>query len=154
MAKTFTSWKQLEGYLKNVIEDCLDKEVANDVCESLQTAISDVVYASGEPKHYLRRKYSDGGLADKDTMKHTVSNMTLTVTPEAERNIKYSKYPGRGYDPSKSLAFNIVKGYGSEWYSQPRDFISETYKILEERKSHVDCMRDALKDRLGDSAVI
>jgi len=147
IAKTFSNWKQIEGYLKNVIEDCLNDDIAELSKDELMTGISESVYSSGQPKEYLRRKYSDGGLADRDTMKHTVSNMTLIVTPEAERNVKYNEDPGHGYDTSKSLAYNIVKGYGKAWYSEPRDFISTTIDNIKESKSHVECMKDALRDR-------
>lgn len=157
MAKAFSSWKQIEQYLKETIDDCLKNEVAETVKDELQTGMSEVVYSAGEPKKYPRRYYSDGGLGDRETMKHElVASGELVVIPDAERNVEYNSYPGYGYDTSHSLAWNIVKGYGdkNKWYNQPRDFIQQTIENMQKTKSHVDCMKDALKKRLGEKAVI
>ena len=78
----------------------------------------------------------------------------IKITPNAERNKNY-KYAGRGYDIDKSLAENIVEGYGDrkqEW-NQPRDFIGETKENLKTSKAHIEAMRDGLKNRLGEDAV-
>lgn len=158
LGKTFNSWSQIEAYLKKQIDSCLDKEVAQHVKEEQMTAISDVVYGAGIPSKYERRggnpyggmgnTLGTGSLGDPSEMHHTVKNGELVVTNDAERNIDY-KWAGYGYDTSKSLAENIVYGYGDkdEWYNEPRDFISETIKSMKESGSHVEVMKEALEKR-------
>ncbi len=155
MSKAFSNWKDLEAYLNKEIDDCLNNEVAETIKDEIQAGTTDVVYIPKQPKKYERRYYADGGLGDKSTMKHNASNGELTVTPNAERNVGFSKHPGRGYDISQSLPYNIIKGYGSKntWYNKPRDFIGKATENIKQNNSHVSSMKDALKKRLGKDTV-
>ena len=152
--KQFKNWSEIERYLKKQINDVLINEVSEVVKDEIQSTLSDTVY-SYKPKRYKQRKYTDGGLGDKETINtEPASDGVIKITPNAERNKNY-KYAGRGYDIDKSLAENIVEGYGDrkqEW-NQPRDFIGETKENLKTSKAHIEAMRDGLKNRLGEDAV-
>jgi hypothetical protein len=151
MAKSFTNWSQIEVYLQEKLNDCLQKEVAETVKDELQSSISEVVYGAGTPTKYIRRGFGEnGGIADKSSMTtELVSNGTITITPDAERNKGFSNYPGSGYDSDKSLAFNLEMGYGDkqQWFNQPRSFVQETKDNLKQNKVHVESLRDALIKR-------
>lgn len=157
--KVFDNWSSLERYIKAQVNDVLDKEVSKLVKEEIQTAVSMDVYAAGDPVSYERRGLNKGtgSLGDPDTMTKDLNRSTLelTITPDADRNMKYS-FPGIGYDISSSLAHNIVYGYGNkiEWYNKPRDFIKTAKENMEAAKSHVEVMKEGLRDRLGNSAVV
>ncbi|MDD4804544.1 MAG: hypothetical protein PHN69_05150 [Candidatus Pacebacteria bacterium] len=158
MGKAFDNWDDLEKYLKKTIDNILENEMAKQVKDEMQTAISDVVYDAGTPKKYVRRGNNEfgrmgntdgtGSLADKREMPHTVKDGLLEVANDAERNKKYD-FAGKGYDTSKSLAENIISGYGDrdDWYNEPRDFIGETVKNIKSSKSHIKVMKEALIDK-------
>ena len=138
-SKTFTNLSQLESYLNEKIKIALDKNVAPVVKESIQTAVSDVVYGAGIPNIYQRRNLRDGSLGDVGEMNHEVSGNTLIVTDDAK-----SKLP---WNNGRSLAENIEYGYGENWYSESRPFINGedgAVSILKEDGSHIEAMRDGL----------
>ena len=137
--QSFTSWSQLEAYLNKKIQIVLDKNVAPVVKESIQTAVSDVVYGAGIPNIYQRRNLKDGSLGDVNEMNHEVSGNILTVTDDAK-----SKLP---WDNGRTLAENMEYGYGEAWYSVSRPFINGedgAKNILREDKSHIEAMKDGL----------
>lgn len=145
--KTFKSYKDLEGFLKQKIKIVLENDVAEVIKDEIQSSISDEVYSVYEPKNYERRGYTDGGLGDKNTMTvELVGDDTIKVTPDAERNTSY-EFAGVGYDTSKSLAENIIEGYGNRAHvwNQPRDFIEETKNNLKRNKHHVEVLKDGLE---------
>jgi len=136
---SFTSLSQIEKYLNEKIQIALDKNVAPVVKESIQTAVSDVVYGAGTPNWYIRRNLRDGSLGDVGEMNHEISGNTLIVTDDAK-----SKLP---WNNGRSLAENIEYGYGEEWYSVSRPFINGqdgAVSILKEDGSHIEAMRDGL----------
>ncbi len=156
-SKNFTTWSQLELYLTEKINDSLKHEVSEQVKDEIESSISDIVYSAGSPSIYERRggniaggmgnALGTGSIADKSTMtSELISSGQIKVTPEAERNMDY-KFAGIGYDTSKSLAENIINGYGNEWYSLPRDFISDTKENIISSKSHVSSLKEALRKR-------
>lgn len=150
MAKSFTSYKELEKFIKKQVKKSLENEVAEVVKDEIQSSLSEVVYGSYIPKEYKRRGYTDSGLGDKSTMTvKLVGDDTIKVTPDAERNTNYD-FAGVGYDTSKSLAENIVGGYGNRDYiwNQPRDFIEEAKNNLKQNKNHIEAMIDGL-EQLG-----
>jgi len=139
--QSFTTWSQLEAYLNQKIQIALDKNVAPVVKESIQTAVSDVVYGAGIPNIYQRRNLKDGSLGDVEVMNHEVSGNILTVTDNAE-----SKLP---WNNGRTLAENIEFGYGDTWYSVSRPFINGedgAKDILREDGSHIEAMADGLRE--------
>ena len=139
--KSFTSLSQLEAYLNEKIQIALDKNVAPVVKESIQTAVSDVVYGAGSPNRYIRRNLRGGSLGDVGEMNHEISGNTLIVTDDAK-----SKLP---WENGRSLAENIEYGYGENWYSVSRPFINGedgARNILREDKSHIEAMKDGLRE--------
>ena len=94
---------QLQSYLNEKIKIALDKNVAPVVKESIQTAVSDVVYGAGDPIFYKRRNLRNGSLGDVGEMNHEISGNTLIVTDDAK-----SKLP---WDNGRSLAENIHYGW-------------------------------------------
>ena len=157
MAKTFKNWKELEKHIEKNITDILNKEMTRMVKDELVTAIDEDIYQSGTPTQYPRRAGNDyggmrepdgtGSIADRNTMISTIKNGMLTVTPEAERNSGFNRYAGAGYDTSKSLAYNLINGYGNEWFSRPRNFIKTTYGNILSNKLHLETMTEGLQDR-------
>lgn len=166
--KVFNNWSSLEKYLTKQINEVLDDEVAKCVKDNMVTAIDEVVYEPYEPVSYKRRgarkddqslmgnPLGTGSIADINEMDdEIIQDGVLKVTNNAERNPDY-KYAGIGYDTSKSLAENIVEGYGSKLlpYNKRRDFISKTVEILNNNKAHIDVMKEELEKRLGEGTVI
>ena len=96
-----------------------------------------------------------GSLGDKTKMNHTVKDGVLEVTDDAERNEAY-KFAGIGYDTSKSLAENIIEGYGNKqfYYNKPRNFIQRTIEIMKENKPHLDVFKEELERRLDSKIVV
>jgi hypothetical protein len=150
MAKSFNSWSEIEKYLKLQINEVLKEDVSEAVADELQSSVSDVVYGAGTPKVYQRRNLKDGSLGDKESMsKELIGDGLLQVTPEAERNIGFSKYPGLGYDEDKSLTENVAFGYGNKdrWFNSQRNFVEDAKENLIRNKAHIESLRDGLKDR-------
>ncbi len=160
---TFTSIGRLQKYLKEQVNDILKNEMAGCVKDYIQSGIDEVVYQSGVPKRYKRRggragdqglmknTWGTGSIADKSQMhSKLVEDGVLEVTDDAERNTN-PKFEGIGYDTSKSLAENIVKGYGDkqEWYNEPRDFMGKAVEIMKETKPHLYVLGEELKRRTG-----
>jgi hypothetical protein len=159
-SKTFNNLKDLEKYLQAKINESLKSDVADAVCDELESSALEML-SEYEPLVYERRSSSNslgsGGIADKNTMSsELISSGVLIVTPKAERNMDFSKYPGWGYDTNKSLAENLIEGYGNRQYpwNQPRDFIEDTRENLRKNKNHVEAMRDGLEEIFGKGNVI
>jgi len=149
MGKSFNSISSLNAYLQTKINDALNKEVAEQVKEEIQTAISEVVYIQ-TPLYYQRRggnayggmgnPNGTGSLADVNEMSHFVTTVgkdcTLEVQDDAESSAPWDS----------RLDENIILGYGNkrEWYEQPRNFIKTAEENMKESKSHLDSLRDGL----------
>lgn len=145
--KSFTSFKDLEGFIKKQVKKSLESDVAEVIKDEIQSSISDKIYLPYKPKKYERREYTGGGLGDKNTMTvELVGDDTIKIIPEAERNTNYD-FTGVGYDTSKSLAENIIGGYGNRDYiwNQPRDFIEEAKNNLKQNKNHIEALKDSLE---------
>lgn len=163
--KTFNNLKDLELYLKNVVNDVLSDEVAEMVKDKQQDHIMDDVYlqyniVDGQRKepYVYDRRYYEGGLVDRDNIVAKVEDGTLTVT-----NIT------KGQDGVDNLAGLIEYGdnsaYGQyDWkynrdntqdqYLSPRPFIENTRREIAEKKLHVSSLKKGLEKRLGKGAVI
>lgn len=152
--RNFTSLSQLEKYLQTQISKVLDTHVAPVVKESIQTAVSDVVYGAapiGSPVSYDRRNLKGESLGSTEQMHHEVSGGVLTVTDDAPSS--------RPWNNGKSLAFNIEKGYANKdtWYSQSRPFLfgeDGAVGILKEDGSHIEALKDGLEEIFGIGNVI
>lgn len=150
--KTFKNLQEIEQYLQQKINAVLIDNVADAVRDEIESSAIDMLNEY-DPITYQRRSSSNslgsGGIADKETMSaELISDGVITITPDAERNQEFNKYPGIGYDTSKSLAENLVFGYGNRQYpwNQPRDFVEDTRENLKNGKAHIDAMRDGLKE--------
>ena len=144
MAKTVSSWSQLQKVIQEKIDSSLENEVAEHTKDEIQSSLSEVVYSSYEPKIYERRKYGDGGLGDRETMdSKLVKSGELEVIPNA-----LSK-TGGGLDNDYSLAYNIVYGYGNrnQPWNKPRDFVENARENLRNDGSLREVMVDALRKR-------
>jgi uncharacterized phage infection (PIP) family protein YhgE len=157
MGNTASNWNQLEKMIMKKVNNTLNKEVAEQVKEELQTAVSETIYSAGIPSVYERRggnqyggmgnSLGTGSIGDIETMtSKLINNGELQVTPEAERNTDY-KFAGIGYDESKSLTENLIKGYAdkSQWFNEPRNFIETARENMRESKSHVSALADGLR---------
>jgi len=126
-------YKSIEEYLK-VAQKSVDKaleskEVEQLAKETMFASIHNVVYASYEPKNYKRRSdkpfqsaFGTDGLGDPNNIiKSQAKNGVIEFTNEA--NFKLGR--AGGMDASKSLAENIIDGYGDAPWSIARDFISD-----------------------------
>lgn len=159
---TFNNLKELEGYLKKVIDDSLDKEIAKYVTDEITVAVSDVVYGAGIPVVYKRRAgnandygmknpVGTGSLADPTQMAHTVQDGVLEVVDNAD--FKDAETPRDAIDRSKSLAENIEDGYGNKsiWWNKPRPFMESAKEAVSENLKEM--MQEALEKRLGKGSV-
>lgn len=159
-SKSFKSLSQLEQYIQSQADKVLVTHVGEVIKDELESSAIEMLNEY-EPSVYDRRSSSNsldsGGIADKNTMSsELISSGVLIVIPKAERNMDFSKYPGWGYDTNKSLAQNLIEGYGNRQYpwNQPRDFIEDTRENLRRNKNHVEAMRDGLEEIFGKGNVI
>lgn len=144
--KSFTSISQLEAYLLTKINESLNINVAEQVKEEIQTAVSETVYSAGTPLYYDRRGGNSAGgmgsangtgsLGDVQEMHHTVNSGVLEVVDDAEPKMPWDR----------RLDVGIVYGYGDkeQWYNQPRDFLETARENMKESKSHVESMKEGL----------
>lgn len=165
LGKSFSNLKQLESYIQQKINETLQsKHFTETIKNEITTAVSEDIYNSGTPLVYERRAGNEyggmknpvgtGSIADPETMdSNLISNGVLEVSPNATRNEEYD-WAGRGYDTSKSLAENLIKGYGDAWYSVPRDFLETARESMRVSKSHMNAMRDGLEEIFGKGNVI
>lgn len=127
---TIRSYSDLEKALKQVVQEVMEKEVAEKAKEVIQDNVKEIVYNAGTPAMYIRRGLTNGSLGDIEEMKHEYKNGILEVSNESDYNHTFeSNHFGYGnVDLSEPLAYNIEYGYGSksEWYNQPRPFIEES----------------------------
>lgn len=163
--KTFKSISELNAYLQEKINETLQsKHFTDTIKNEITTAVSEDIYNSGTPLSYDRRAGNEyggmknpigtGSIADPETMdSNLISNGVLEISPNATRNEEY-KWVGWGYDISKSLAENLIKGYGDKWYSVPRNFLETARESMRVSKSHVNSMRDGLEEVFGKGNVI
>ncbi len=147
MSNTASNWSQLEKMIMVKVNDALNKEVAESTKESVQTAVSEKIYMSGQPLYYERRggnnyggmgnSLGTGSLGDPNEMNHTVSGGTLEVTDVAK-----SKKPW-----DRDLSEAIISGYGSksEWFNEPRDFLEVSRENMKNDKSHVESLANGLR---------
>ena len=150
--KTFKNLQEIEAYLQQKINAVLIDNVADTVRDELESSAIDMLNEYN-PITYQRRSSTNslgsGGIADKETMNtELVSDGVIAITPNAERNKDFSNFPGWGYDENKSLAENLVFGYGNRQYpwNQPRDFVDDARNSLKSGKAHVEAMKDGLRD--------
>lgn len=159
MARGFRNMSELSKALEKHIKQSMENEVAKVVKDVMQEKIQDEVYdAYNWPEHESSRKepyiyerrYSRGGLIDRDNITHEVSkDGVLTV-----ENIAKGK--DSGDDLAPLIESGQGRGHGSydyefnrdgtSWqYLQPRPFIAKTREALQEEQSYVKALKDALK---------
>lgn len=166
---TFKNLKDLEKYLKEKIDNSLEKEVASMVKAVQTDHIVDDVYMAynkvggGRQEPYVyERRYFQGGLIDRENMVSEVADGVLTVTNIAEANPDYNKSPVENL--AGLIEYGHENGYGqydytrnrdgTEWqYMQPRPFIENTRDDIAKNKLHVKALKEALKRRLGNESV-
>lgn len=166
---TFKNLKDLEKYLKEKIDNSLEKEVASMVKAVQTDHIVDDVYMAynnvngGRQEPYVyKRRYFQGGLIDRENMQSEVNDGTLTVTNIAETNPNYAGSPVENL--AGLIEYGHENGYGqydytrnrdgTEWqYMQPRPFIENTRDDIAKNKLHVKALKEALKRRLGNESV-
>lgn len=142
------------------------KEVMPYVQNRMVDAIDKTVYDVHSPKQYSRRKYSDGGLADRDNIVGqpltdtwgSRSGFDFEVYNKAKTNFDYARPKTylaplviMGQDKMKSVGVDIRYQYYQDsdprfdWYARPRDFITETKNKLDKQT-----MSLFLKDYMND----
>lgn len=103
---------------------------------------------------YVRRGFTSGkGLGDPATMAAKMINKnTLQVTPEADFNHPFAMSDNSwgygGVYMNRSLAENIILGYGHQWYSLPRPFIKDAKDSIESKGLHIKSLKKGLEKRL------
>lgn len=152
VTRNITNLKDLEKILQPIINEVLKETVSEVVKDELESSALEVIHGAGEPIKYPRRSSSNslgsGGIADKNTMtSNLISDGTLSVSPDADRNREFNDYAGWGYDENNSLAFNLQMGYGNKqyWWNQPRPFVDEARENLKNNKAYLEAMKDGLR---------
>ena len=150
---------KIQLHIQKQINDSLKKEVSTMVKEKIQKHVASDVYAVyPNPIEYERRQFENGSLGDtKQTSSTLINDGVLKITDNADFNHDFASSHG-GYgdvDLSKSLSFNIEYGYGTldQPWNKPRQFIKGTREDIKDSNSHVETMKNALRRRLGNSAV-
>jgi hypothetical protein len=155
MAKSFTNWSQIEVYLQEKLNDCLQKEVAEMVKDKISDHVkSDVYDVYRKPIEYKRRGFIEGsgGLGDTEQMdSRLIQDGVLEVKNNADFNHPFA-YTHGGYgdiDLDKSLTENIEFGYGlmDAPFNQPRPFIKNTREEIRSSRLHIEILKSALKSR-------
>lgn len=146
----FRSVKEVEKFLKGVIYDALDQDIADDIKEYESAAARSVVYGAYVPTMYSRR----GTLQNVEYMRHTVDgNLKLEVVNEAP----FNDYPSSD-NKGNELAMLVELGNGGGGYyyehfpkyeeptfSYPRPFIRTAFE--EFSVEAVDDMKQALRNQ-------
>lgn len=136
------SLKALEKHLKAVIQDVLQDEVLEQVRETEQQAVNEVVYGAGDPIVYERR-YTDLGLSDKGNMIPIMSDDGLTLEVYNMTAFKKDGSSNEGMGLDKLVEYGDGGGgfhydWGEGWWSKARPFTQETVNRLNDSKEHLD----------------
>lgn len=153
MSKTCKTWAEVEAYLTEKINSSLQKEMSEMVKDKIEEHVQTDVYDTyPNPVMYERRNFQNGSLGDIIQMdSKLISDGVLEVTDNADFNHSFAyTYGGYGdIDISKSLTYNIEKGYGSEdmpW-NEARPFIENTREEIQNSNLHSETMKKALRAR-------
>lgn len=127
------SLTKLMANLETVVINALrnDPEVTNAVIQTGQAKIEELVY-SYQPKQY-RRTYELYNKWEKENIDQGIK--IYNDRRDGDKYIPKVIETGEGYD---------YTGFGYE-YEQPRPFISETVKELQNSKKHVEALKASLK---------
>lgn len=152
---TFQSIAEVEQYIKDAINSCMQSEMAKAIKETEQQAIHESVYDTYQPAQYKRR-YESGGLSSEDNMPSEAGDMSVTVYNRTRSNSspQGKNYPPPWHYPYYPLGELIQNGYTV--YLKPsygiknvpgRPFIPRTYEMLEGYNIAVDTLRAGLNAR-------
>lgn len=137
---TVNNLKDLERVLKAKIKDALEKEVVEEVKDSMVAAIDREVYNVYEPKQYERQK-EKGGLTDRGNMLVKPVEDGISV-----RNVRFDVDIRTG--EVRDVA-SVVEHGGPYMYSwegmRPRPFMAATREDLKVSGSHVKALKKGLK---------
>ena len=140
--------KELEQELYKRINTALDTDVANTIKNVMSNHIRDDVYNKHKPKYYSRRG-SNGGLADTENLKATLSELFVQNVTLGSKTF-YSKH-AQGYVPSgnanKFITPIIESGVGYDAWDDafPRPYVQNTHDDLEQNHYHTEAMKRSLK---------
>ena len=151
---TFQSIAEVEQYIKDAINSCMQSEMAEAIKEAEQEAIQQEVYDAYSPTQYKRR-YGNGGLGSPSNMVAEPGDMSVSVYNRTRSN---SSPQGANYPPPWHYPIELAQAISSGYtvYLKPsfaeigvpaRPFVPRTYEILEGENAAVDTLRAGLNAR-------
>jgi hypothetical protein len=152
----FQNLDQLFQYLNQVNENIMANEVADKVKSIQSEMVEEVVYDAYDPYVYERRG-DYGGLSDTRNMIHTVTStmnglqliIRNVTTGSKNSNFEIAGLIEYGHDNGHGVyEYNYNRAGTEQQFMQPRPFISETIKRLEQSLEHVQAYQSGLI-RLG-----
>lgn len=149
---TLKNMADLEKYLKAKINKSLQKEVFKKVKEVEQKNIDETVYDSYTPSVYMRRDIQ-GGLIAGENIIGTVDSKTSTLSVINKTPANSEARDGATTDKNLSELIEFGHGYKNYGYDYgresafvyPRPFTQNTIEELEQKKQHIQAMKDGLK---------
>ena len=149
----FKNFKELEKYLQKQIKKSLEEDVAEAAKEQTKESIDRVVYDDYEPTEYqrsyeLKDSVSSHVLEDKDKsllleIYHDVSLINPYIV-DGTWNIHADVW---GNDQSQNIVEWTLRGHGGLFTMPPRDYISDTIKVLKENKIIIKQLKDSFKKK-------
>jgi hypothetical protein len=162
MTKFFNSTKDLFKYINEQIEDTMKDEVLETVRDVEQEKIQEVVYDAYRPtEDRWERRYSNGGLMDRDNIRIEEFDKTNDGYSMFIKNMtggNPTANPVQDFTDAPNYLAGIIeygrpdkKGYytwGSNHdFMKPRPFTYETIRELERTLLHVHAMKRGLRRR-------
>lgn len=151
----FKNMKELAAYLNKQIAFVMEDEVAEKVKDVQQRNIQEQVYEAYTPFQYSRRRWSNGGLGDRESMEvdvvETGNGVELTVTNRAkgqDDNFEIAELVeyGDGYN-GKEYTYKRNRNNTQNQYLEPRPFTAETVSELQMNNEHVTAFKEGLRKR-------
>lgn len=147
---TFDTIEQALSYIEKSINKTLQKEVANQVKETMQDQIHETVYSVYNPQVYNRRGM-ENGLLDINNIQSTPIENGIEVKNVAPLNTEY----GIASQDLFGETLDEIIVYGGDYYEfqgtgrgaylQPRDFYTATIEELERSGLVISTLIDGLK---------
>ncbi len=154
--KIFKNGHDLEGFLRRMIQDSLENEVAEKVKDEQIKQADEVVYAAYSPKEYDRRGSSSGGLKSRDSIVSNTSREKNQIILRV-RNVATGADDMSGRGIAGLVEYGQGGGYGRyTWtppndrdasYLQPRPFIEGTRLSIANNRYHVKYLQKGLAAR-------
>jgi hypothetical protein len=140
-------WAAIEAEITKKLASALQNECFEEIRDTEQSVIDEVVYDVYSPKIYDRRDISGGLIADENIKLNIIDDLTIKVTNDTPANLDYN-----GTDKNLAELVEFGNGYNNTYYDyprnlpyvEPRPFTEETVERLKQNKNHIKALRKGL----------